>query len=75
MGQLVKHLALDFASGHDLKVLGLSPMSGSMLRGVCLRIISLSLSPLCPFPLLELYLLSQINKSFLKNKINILFFK
>jgi len=34
--QLVKHCTLDFSSGHDLRVVGLSPESGSSLkRAVC----------------------------------------
>ena len=33
-----KHLTLGFASGHDLRVTGTSPMLGSCtLRGACLR--------------------------------------
>ena len=31
MAQLVEHLTLDFGSGHDPRVMGSSPMSGSML--------------------------------------------
>ena len=31
VAQLVKHPTLDFNSGHDLRVLGLSPVSGSRL--------------------------------------------
>ena len=31
--QLVKCLTLDFGSGHDLRVLGLSPVLGSALSG------------------------------------------
>ena len=31
VAQSVKRLALGFGSGHDLRVLGLSPMSGSGL--------------------------------------------
>ena len=33
MVQSVKHLTLDFGSCPDLRVLGLSPMSGSLLSG------------------------------------------
>ena len=33
MAQSVKHLTLDFDSGHDLRMLGSSPAAGSMLRG------------------------------------------
>ena len=32
MAQLVKPLTLDFGLGHDLKVMGLSSLSGSALR-------------------------------------------
>ena len=31
VAQLVKHPTLDFGSGHDLRVLGSSPISGPML--------------------------------------------
>ena len=31
VAQLVGHPALDFSSGHDPRVMGLSPMSGSAL--------------------------------------------
>ena len=31
MAQFVKHVTLGFGSGHDLRVVRLSPMSGSML--------------------------------------------
>ena len=30
--QLVEHLTLDFSSGHDPRVVGLSPMLGSVLN-------------------------------------------
>ena len=33
VAQLVKHLTLGSGSGHDLRVLGSSPMSGSTLSG------------------------------------------
>ena len=33
MVQLVEHLTIGFGSGHDLRVLGWSPRSGSMLGG------------------------------------------
>ena len=33
MAQSIKHLTLDFGSGHDLKVMRSSPMSGSALGG------------------------------------------
>ena len=40
MAQAVEHLTLDFHSGHDLKVVRLSPASSSMLNvvGICLRL-------------------------------------
>ena len=31
VAQSVEHLTLDFGSGHDPRVMGLSPTSGSML--------------------------------------------
>lgn len=31
LGGLVKHLILDFGSGHDLRVMRVSPASGSVL--------------------------------------------
>ena len=36
----VKHQTLDFGSGHDLRVVGLSPASGSMLSVSLLGILS-----------------------------------
>ena len=59
---LVKHHTLDFGSGHDLGVIGLSPALGSEL-GVESAWDSLSLSPSVP-PLCEctrLLALSKIN--------------
>lgn len=47
MAQSVKHLALDFGSGHDLRVVGSSPVTGSTLW-IMLKILSLPL--LLPFP-------------------------
>ena len=46
MAQAVKHLTLDFGSGHDLKAVRSNPTMGSAL-GVELKILycSLSLSP------------------------------
>ena len=35
VAQLVKHPILDFSSGHDLRVLGSNPISGSMLSTEC----------------------------------------
>ena len=50
MAQLVKCLTLDFCSGHDLIVVGLSPVHGPLRWAWrLLRILSLSLS-LCPSP-------------------------
>ena len=63
MAQLVKHPSLDFGSGHDLRVLGLSPASGSTLRGESEDSFSLSL-PLSPTP----STFSQIDKSKKKEK-------
>ena len=64
MAQLVKCLALDFGSGHDLMVGGFKPTSGSALAASSLLgILSLFLS----LPLSHLYALSvslsqKINK-------------
>ena len=49
MAQWVKHLTLDFSSGHDLRVLRSSPMLGSALPGSRLEI----LSPPAPPPSLK----------------------
>ena len=46
MAQSVKHLTLDFSSGHDLTVVRLSPMSGSTLEFNIL-------SPFAPPPLMH----------------------
>jgi len=46
----VKHQTLDFSSGHDLRVLGSSPASGSMLSGESVWDF-LSPSPSAPPPL------------------------
>ena len=54
VAQSVECLTLDFGSGYDPSVMGLSPASGSALSEACLRF-SLSLS-LCPSPLLVLSL-------------------
>jgi len=47
VAELVKHVTLDFGSGHDLRAVRLSPMSGSELsmESACE---SLSPSPLAP---------------------------
>ena len=50
VAHLVKQPAHDFGSGHDLRLLGSSPMSFSALSTVCLRI----LSPSPTLPLLHL---------------------
>ena len=42
MAQLVEWPTLDFGSGHDLRVLGLCPGSGTTLWRACLEILSLS---------------------------------
>ena len=47
VAQLIEHLALDFGSGHDPRVVGSSPVSGSALS------VELALSP-SPAPLLSL---------------------
>ena len=57
MAQLVDCLTLDFSSGYDLRVLGWSPTSRSLLSGE-----STSPSPLAPPPCLCILPLSQINK-------------
>ena len=55
-------MALDFSSGHDLRVMRWSPLSGSMLseEGLCSRILSLSLL-LFPYS-------SSLSPSLLSNK-------
>ena len=56
MAQSVGDLTLDFGSGHDLRVMGSSPASGSVLPAQSLvGILSVSLS-LSPPPLLVLSL-------------------
>ena len=55
MVQLVEHLTLDFGSGHDLKGMGLSPVSGSVLIAQSLLgILSLPLS--LPLPIKKKFL-------------------
>ena len=66
---MVKRPTLGFCSGHDLKLVGLSPTSGSMptapsLLGILSPSLPLSLS-LCPSPT---HTLSQIINNFLKIK-------
>ena len=57
MAQSVKHLALDFRSGHDLRVVRLSPGSGSALG------VELLESPSTPLPLLSLFHSLSQNKT------------
>ena len=52
MAQLVERLTLDFGSGHDPKVMGLGPTSGSVLTvqrllGILSLFLPLPLSPTC----------------------------
>ena len=69
MAESVKHLTLDFSSGHDLLVCGSRPLTGSVVAAqTLLEIPSLSLSlslSLCPFP---------IHAHTLSLKINLFFF-
>ena len=61
MAQLVRHPTGDFCSGHDLKVMRLSPRSGSTLSGA-----SSGDSVPCPSPILRLCTVSlqeSINKA------------
>ena len=52
VAQMVGHLTLDFSSGHDLMVLGSSPMWGSVLTvWSLLGILSPFLSLFAPHPL------------------------
>ena len=45
MAQSVKHLTIGFSSGHDLRVLRSSPVSGSAVMRSLLEILSSSPSP------------------------------
>ena len=67
MAQSVKPPTLGFSSGHDLRVLGSSPISESLLSGEYAWRFSLSLSlpPLACSCSLSIF---QINKSFKKRK-------
>ena len=66
--QPVKHLTLDFGSGHDLTVHEFEPLIGLQADSAKPAWDSLS-SSLCPFPTLaRLYSLSPINKHY-KNDI------
>ena len=49
VAQSIEHLILDFSSGHDPSVEGLSPMSGSVVSLKPDKILSLSLSLPLPF--------------------------
>ena len=66
LAQSVKHLTLDFGSGHDLRIVGLSPMSSAMLTSVGSLLLPLSL---CPPPTCS-HFLSQINKLLKINEIS-----
>ena len=66
VAQLVKCPTLDFSSGHDLRVMGLSPESGSTLSGKSLGdTLSFSFSPhlhlSLPLSLPRVCFLSQTN--------------
>ena len=65
VAQLVEHPTLDFSSGHDPRVMGSSPVSGSTLN-VEPKILSLPLS--LPLPCLCMLFLPKIKK--LKQKID-----
>ena len=69
MAQSVERPTLDFSSGHDLRVVALSPRRASCSAGSLLETLSLPVSFL-PLPhLLSLSLsLKQINKQTLKKK-------
>ena len=68
MAQLVKHLTLDFDSGHDVMVYGTELHIGLCIEwGACLGF-SLSLS-LCPFPTLSFSLKINKLKKFLNKRI------
>ena len=60
VAQWVKHPTLDFGSDHDLRVMRLSPLWGSALRGESAQDF---LSPSAP-PHAHTLSLSEINKSF-----------
>ena len=61
VAQLVECLTLGFSSGHDLKVMELSPVTGSTLSRVCFKFsLHLSLNP--PTLLMHAIILSKINK-------------
>ena len=57
MAQSVEHWTLDFGSGHDLRVMGSSPVSGTVLS-VASAWGSVSL----PLPLHSLFLSLSLNK-------------
>ena len=58
MAQSIKHPTLDLGSGHDLMVVGLSPVSGSTLGMDCLGFAYDSLS-FCPSPACVYYILGE----------------
>ena len=60
VAQSVEHATLDFGSGHDLGVLGSSPMWGSVLSGESASGFSLFSAP--PPTCVHALSLSQINK-------------
>jgi len=70
VAQLIEQLALDFGSGHDLRVLGSSPASGSVLSGESAW--GYSLSPTPAFPSAQAHCLSRITKINLKKKLQML---
>ena len=74
VAELADYLTLVFGSGHDLRVMGSSPMLAPCSVGSLLEILSLSLC-LSPLLILSLFLCHQnqsinqsINQSFLEKK-------
>ena len=69
MTRFVEHLTLDFDSGHDPRVVALSPSLGSTLTAQrLLGILSLSLSSfLCPSPPLSFSCVPSLSKIKLKD--------
>ena len=69
MAQLAEHSIFGFSSGHDLRVLGLSPTSGARVSGSLLEILSISLFLFLPLLICLLSLslsFKKINKSLKK---------
>ena len=64
VAQLVKHLTLDFGSGHDLTVCGIKPRVGLYADGVGPAWDSFSSVLFVPPPLLTLGLSLKINQLF-----------